>query len=447
MDPITQQRVAGRASRRRVLKGLLAGGVGLPLSGLLGRAAQAAGTPPKRFICFYIPDGCSPAHWHPTGSTTEFTLPSMTRPLERLKSDLVFLQGLNMYSGGSTHEGGAAKVLTATGETSIDVFVGQNYKSATPYASLHLGVASAHENGGNYVSFLGKDQPVVPEDNPLRAFERLFGTPGQVADIEQRRRLSILDCAKSDLARLQSRLGAAEKQKLDLHSESLRAVEQRIADAAQESGSGCNTSGWNSEHWSIPAGQENAYPKYYNRDDQFEVVGKLQMDLAVLALQCDLTRAVTIQWSHPVSPTSLQNYTDVSTRHHDASHFDTNSESAIETFATLKRWYMERFAYLIDELRATQDSTGVSLLDNTLVLVCSELGHSSRHDHNDMPFILGGRAGGLVTGRYLDYRNSNNNGNESHAKLLVSIAQAMGIPITSFGYTGHGSGPLPGLYG
>ena len=432
-------------SRRRLLKGVLAGGISLPLSGLLARAAQAAGTPPRRVICFYMPDGCSPQHWHPTGSETSFTLPSMTSPLESIKQDLVFLQGLNMYSGGSTHEGGAAKVLTATGDLSIDVLVGQNYKAQTPHASLHLGVASNHENGGNFVSFLGKGQPVTPEDNPLRAFERLFGTPGQL-DTNQQRQTSVLDCAIADLGRLQSRLGTAEAQKLELHQESLRAVEQRIKNSANAESGMCTNPAWNSEHWTIPADQANSYPLYYNRDDQFEQVGKLQTDLAVLALQCDLTRAITMQWSHPVSPTSLEKYTSVGTRHHDASHFDASNESSIAVYATLKRWYMERFAYLVRSLKAVADTDGSSLLDNTLVLVCSELGHSSRHDHEDMPFILAGRAGGLKTGRYLDYRQTIDGQNDSHAKLLVSIANAMGIPIDSFGYTGHGKGPLPRLY-
>ena len=431
-------------TRRRLIRGIVNGGLALPLSGLLARAAQAQdAAAPKRLICFFIPDGCSQPHWHPSGTETSFTLPSMTRTLDGIKSDLVFLRGLNMYSGGSTHEGGCAKVLTATGDVSIDVFVGQNYKSVTPHASLHLGIAASHENGGNYVSFLGKGQPITPEDNPKRAFERLYGNPA-AADQSKNRRLSVLDCAKNDLGGLQSRLGSAERQKLELHMESLRAVERRVNETSTGGGS-CANPVWNTQGWT-PPDPDNGYPKYHNRDDQFAAVGKLQMDLAVLALQCDLTRSITLQWSHPVSPTSFKSYTGVDARHHDSSHFDTNSESSIETFATFKRWYMDQFAYLVNELRSVTDTDGSTLLDNTLIFVCSELGHSSRHDHEDMPFILGGRAGGLRTGRLLDYRNSSNGQNDSHAKLLVSIARAMGIPIDSFGYTGHGEGPLARLY-
>lgn len=412
---------------------------------MLMRAAHAQGRAPQRILCFYMPDGCSPVDFHPTGSETGFTLPRMTAPLEAVRNDCVFLRGLDMYSGGSTHEGGARKVLTATGDLSIDVFVGQSYKQSTPHASVHLGVGSTHENGGSYVSYLGKEQPITPEDNPVRAFERLFGKPGEVENIEDRRKLSILDAAKRDLSVFQTRLGNTEKQKLDIHLESLRAVESRILAASQGSQGMCSDPSWNREGYASPAGY-NSYPQYHNRDDQFDTVGKLQMDTAVLALACDLTRAVTIQWSHPVSPTSLQKETGVTVRHHDASHFDENSASSRETISKLQAYFTGRLAYLINALRQQPAEDGRTLLDNTLILLHSELGHSSRHDHRDMPFILAGHGGGLRGGRFLDYRMSNRNENESHAKLLVSIANAMGIPITTFGYTGHGEGPLPRLF-
>ena len=71
------------------------------------------------------------------------------------------------------------------------------------------------------------------------------------------------------------------------------------------------------------------------------------------------------------------------------------------------------------------------------------VGNSTLHDHRDMPFILAG--GGLPGGRFLDYRNANNGEGESHAKLLVSIANRMAVPIEQFGYSGHGLGPLAEL--
>lgn len=430
-------------TRRRLLKGALAGSLAAtPLSALLSRAAQAQSSEvPANLLFVYMPDGCSPDHWHPSGSEFDFALPQMTQPLASVQDDLVFLRGLNMYSGGSTHEGGVRKVLTATHDVSLDVFVGQHYSQQSAHASVHLGVAASHQNGSGYVSYIGQEQPITPEDNPLRAFERLFGTPGEIGDLETRRRLSILDSAQEDLARISAQLGQTEKNKLELHAESLRAVENRVLASADEPVGSCGNPDWNREGWSVPDGY-NSYPNYWNRDDQFAEVLRLQMDLSVLALQCGLTRVVSLQLSHPVSPTELQAETGTSQRHHDSSHF---SDATLQDFIAWKRWYNEQFAYLVNALKSVDTGSG-SLLDNTVVFLCSELGHSSLHNHRDMPFVLAGRGGGLQSGRFLDFRNANSGDGESHSKLLVSLANAAGIPLNSFGYTGHGSGPLQGLY-
>ena len=88
-----------------------------------------------------------------------------------------------------------------------------------------------------------------------------------------------------------------------------------------------------------------------------------------------------------------------------------------------------------------------NLLDHTVVYLCSDINDGDLHDHRSMPFVLaGGGKAGLRTGRYLNYTGKGQGGqNEAHAKLLVSIANALGVPVDSFGYTAMGTGGLPGL--
>jgi hypothetical protein len=96
---------------------------------------------------------------------------------------------------------------------------------------------------------------------------------------------------------------------------------------------------------------------------------------------------------------------------------------------------------LIEQLQATPDGTG-TLLDNTLVFHGSCLANGSWHNHDNMPFLLaGGSGGGMVTGRSLQYTGV------PHNKLLVSIAQFMGLNITQFGDQDANPGPLAGLLG
>ncbi|MCE9579247.1 MAG: DUF1552 domain-containing protein [Deltaproteobacteria bacterium] len=437
-------------SRRQLLAGAAAAGLLLPfLRG--GRRARAAGSPQKtKAIFVYVPDGCIPAKWHPIGSETSFTLGPMTEPLAPVKDHLLFLKGLDMYAGGATHEGGVRKVLTATAPQSLDVYLGEklNAVDQLPHASIQLGAASNFQNGSGSMSFIGAGVEVKPDDDPVNAFTRIFGAApgaggtGTEDTPEKKRRRSILDLASADITRARAKLGAVEKEKLDIHTASFDEVQRRV--------SGQPIAGCTSQSFDL-RGYANIttdyYPKTYEKEDKFQQVGELQMDIAALALSCKMTRIVSLMWSHPVSPTHIPT-SGAGLGNHDASHYgDPNSGTATD-FVSLKRWFMERFVYLIQKLAATPDPDGGMLIDNAVVFLCSELGDSNLHDHHNMPFLLaGGAAGQLRGGRLLDYTGQVNGDNQPHAKLLVSIANMMGVPITEYGYTGHGTGPLPGLIG
>ena len=428
-------------SRRAFVRGV---GSALSLAPFLSvlQSSRAGAAAQKRVIFVYVPDGCIPAQWHPSGSETAFTLPEMSAPLEPIKQHLIFVDGLTMYSGGATHEGGAAKVLTGVGAQSLDIFLGDKIGGASPFRSLQLGVGSTFQNGAGNVSYVGSGQPVNPDDDPINAFGRIFGSVGggADADLEKRKKKSVLDATLADLTALQTKLGNTEKQKLEVHLGSLREVEARLTGAMASASCGAPT--FDRRGFSVSA--TDYYPKTYHKEEYFKTVGLMQMDLLVLALSCGATNVASLQWSHAVSPTHLLE-TGITTGNHDASHYGEPSSQNAKDFVTLKRWFMTQFVYLIDKLAKTPDDGG-SLLDNTVVMLFSELGDSNLHDHDNVPFVLAGRAGGaLKTGRYLNYRGKNKGKNEPHTKLLVSVANAVGANIDSFGYTGEGTGGLSGL--
>lgn len=430
-------------SRRNFLKSAGAAAALSPFVSMIGESRARAAAPVKRALFVYVPDGCIPDRFFPTGTETSFSLPEMSSPLESITQHLTFIDGLSMYSGGATHEGGAAKVLTGVSAQSIDVFLGEAIGGATPFRSLQLGVGANFENGSGSISYVGENQQVTPDDDPLNAFARIFGSssaPGQ--DLQQRRRKSVLDTALGDINQLRSRLGGTERQKLDIHLDSLREVESRLMGL----GGSCDGSGFNNRGFQNI--ETDYYPKTYHKEEHFKTIGQMQMDLLALSLSCGATNVGTLMWSHAVSPTHIVE-TGIQTGNHDASHYgDVNGPLAAD-WIVLKQWFMRQFVYLINKLDSIPDEGG-TLLDNTLVLLCSELGDSNLHDHDRVPFVLAGRAGGgLRSGRFLDYRgkNTHQNGgeNEPHTKLLTSIANLMDVPIESYGYGGHGTGPLPGL--
>jgi hypothetical protein len=81
------------------------------------------------------------------------------------------------------------------------------------------------------------------------------------------------------------------------------------------------------------------------------------------------------------------------------------------------------------------------LLDNTLIFSTSEQSNGRTHGHDNMPFLLLGKAGGaLESKRWLRYSDS-----PGHNDLLCSMLNLMGVEASTFGKADWCRGPLPGL--
>jgi hypothetical protein len=426
----------------------------------LGRPREGKAAPAFNAIFYYVPDGIVPSLWFPSGTETNFTLPPMSDALTPVRDNVVFLRGISMYAGEPTHPGGTKKVLTATGPQSMDVVLGAKLKGSSPFDSLQLGVNSNFENGSGSISFIGPAQELKPDDNPLNVFSRVFGgaamgTPGMPGmngpDLAARQKKSILDAIQGDLTSLQAKLGSAEKSRLDLHMQSLRDVEMRATAVAPTmmggaGGAACNKAGFNKGGFAIPA-MDDQYPKSYEKEANFVTIGDLQLDLIVLALSCNMTRVATMMWSHAVSPTKVPGL-GTTLGNHDASHYGVNAQGEnARQFTLYRKFFMGKLTSLVQKLKATPSPDG-TLFDTTVIYVGSDIGDGDLHEHRDVPFlVLGGAKTGLRGGRFLDFTGKGMGGqNESHARLLVSVANAVGVPMQTFNYTALGPGGLPGVF-
>ncbi len=121
--------------------------------------------------------------------------------------------------------------------------------------------------------------------------------------------------------------------------------------------------------------------------------------------------------------------------HYGASHDPTNIQYV--AYGEQVTWWVQQYAYLLNRLESLPEGDG-TMLDNSLVLLCTEICDGNTHSHDDMPFLLAGGGGGTInTGQLLTF------GYHRHADLLLSIGNAMGDAMTSFGDSS--SGQLPGL--
>lgn len=132
------------------------------------------------------------------------------------------------------------------------------------------------------------------------------------------------------------------------------------------------------------------------------------------------------------------NFLGLSGGHHSYSHHGTD-QANYDALQAIDTWEMEQLAYLLGRMKSVEEPGG-SLLDNSVVLLSSEISDGDRHNHNNMPVIVAGRGGGAIAaGRHVRYDTE-----MPLANLYVSIAAACGADASGFG---NSTGPCPGLAG
>ncbi len=96
------------------------------------------------------------------------------------------------------------------------------------------------------------------------------------------------------------------------------------------------------------------------------------------------------------------------------------------------QFHVQQFAYLVERLKSI-DEGGRTLLDNSLLMGCSNLFDGDKHQADEMPILLAGRAGGtLETGRVLDYLDRGDD-NRRACSLYLSIMDRLGVELPQFG--------------
>ncbi|MFO7177247.1 MAG: DUF1552 domain-containing protein [Pseudomonadota bacterium] len=459
-------------SRRKLLQTLGVSTVLSPLIPLLNASGQEAARP-KRLLLFFTPDGVpskdwnTTVDWRPKGTETDFTFSEIHSPLQPFMAKMVVPWGLTMTAGGAgeQHAYGMAGLWTAStlhephagadfdggnghrtgwgSGPSIDQIVARAYGPAapyrvppddpnqeTPYRSLELGVQTGGVTSLTRMIYAGDKQPLHPETNPRAAFDRIFagvdpsgsGSEDPAAARTRLERQAVVDRLKGDLTRIRTRIGSEEHQKLDAHLEGLLAIERRLSTTptAMEPALGCT----------IPERPGDTRASNANYPDQI----RQMMDIVAHALACDVTRVASLQLSYGFSGVT-HTWLGHNTTHHTMSHDNTDRRADL---SAIDKWYSGHFAYLLEKLDSVPEGDG-TLLDNTLIVWGRELG-STVHRMDRVPFLMaGGAAGALRTGRNLNFDK------QPHAKLLVSVAQIMGVETNSVGNREPNSGPLPGL--
>ena len=125
----------------------------------------------------------------------------------------------------------------------------------------------------------------------------------------------------------------------------------------------------------------------------------------------------------------------VSQDYHNLSHHG-KDPGKIDELTVIEKEQIRSFRDFLRKLRDT-DEEGTSLLDQTQVLLGSNLGNASSHNNRNMPIILAG--GGYDHGQHLAF---NPDINAPLPNLFVSMLHNLGIEREQFASS---TGPLSGL--
>ncbi len=431
-----------RISRRTMLRGMGAA-MALPaLDAMMPvNAAASAVKAPVRMACLYFPNGVWQNSWIPEETGMDYALSYALEPLKEFKNDFTVFSGLDKANSrrGDGHYAKTANFLTgepvvkttgkdiSVGGISMDQLAAKQLGHLTPLPSLELGidpVISGIDSNvgftrlyGSYISWRSATQPVAKEINPRYVYERLFGEKGTTLNTQRKADYqSFLDLALQDAKRLRRQLGRDDQVKLDEYMDSVRAVEERIEFAMKP-----DPREWEPAEVDVPAGDN------FNRPGDFAEHVRIMLDLMVLAFQTDSTRIQSFMFANDVSGRNFSFVPGVHDGHHQLSHHE-NKEEKIKQYTEINRWHAAQYAYLLGKLKATPEGES-NLLDNSMILFGSSISDGNRHDPNNLPILVAGKAGGqLQAGQHIASEK-----NTPLCNLYQTMLGAMGVETEAFG--------------
>ena len=448
-------------NRRTVLKGAGTVAVALPwLEAMMPTKALAQdSSTAKRFLSVFTPGGTVRNKWRCNGSENNFQLSPILSPLESVKQKLLVLHGLDMASAvGEQHQAGIIALMTGTPQSgahnqyasgpSVDQVIANRIGGNSAKKSVQIAIrwATGKSHGLlhpiNSMTFEDNRQfsPIPPRLDPVAIWQDLFGSveggdPQAAAKLARKK--SILDFVDRRYDTLARQLGADDRARLEQHLTKIREIENGLANEIVAGGA-CsppplvNTAGYNPTTGLNSS--DNGQLTDGSTDATIPLVGKLMMDMVVMAMACEITSVATLQWSDTEAKHTFP-WLGLGEHHHFYQHDGGFRPAECELIG---HWYAQQHAYLLKQMDS-MDMGGHSLLDESVVFFGSELADPPTHRKDDMPFLLAGRGGGLNSGRLLDY------GGRSHNDLLVSILNLFGDDRNTFGDQRYCNGPLSGI--
>jgi hypothetical protein len=432
-------------SRRGFMRLTAAGGL-LPFLASHARTSRAAGAPKTRLVLLMQSNGTSQSNFWPAANQTTSPIlePILSQP--RLRDRTTLVRGLFNHGGGAGngHDQGFAGLHSGYRPVgtfddpwgngpSIDQILRRQLTFGVPFPTLNCGVLASDtprlKDHRASFSYIAAHQQVPTAVDPVRLHHQLFASTQDHVFASKRLQedRSVLDYAATDLASIRGRLGAAEREKLDVHATSVRDLEQRLALLQSRP---------------APTGQcANVAPPSALAQIEANVPTLMDtmLDLGAVALGCGLVQILTFQFGNSGEKWRFDWLGIHRNSHDDIAHRDDGKDPEITALLVqINRWYAQRVARFAAALDTIPEGDG-TVLDNTLIVWANELA-TGKHGLDDIPIaLIGGASGQLRRGfRVVDQ------GPKTYHTLGCSLLGLMGAPAPGLGEEAN-CGPVQGL--
>jgi hypothetical protein len=369
-----------------------------------------------------------------------------------LTSQMIVLDGLNNGTANGSHEAGMAALWTGilnSGQSvagkgmSIDQAIAQQLNVQTPNPTIDLMVYSAQ--AGDFTDREVKTRMLYnasdfqdPQTDPAAAIAAYFpaAMTSSGPDKKTAIRQVVFNQINTELSAMQKRMCSDDATKLANIQEAWNNLSKQLAAAQQGTCTGA--------------------PMVTGGALDFPTKAKLMMDILALAVACDRSRVLSLQFSTATSNIVHKWISSSdSASHHQHSHTGPSSLYSLgpniystatynppgvpmydSQLVPIDLWYANQVAYLAEKL------SSLNVLSQSVVCWGNELDMGNAHNHDDTPFILiGGGGGSLKTGQLVQFplnlgNNASNNppkNNRFHNDLLITLAQVMGVKMSTFG--------------
>lgn len=402
-------------------------------------AGPVSTSAPVRFGCLFFSNGVEPEHWWAKRVGSQMEIGPGLSPMAPYTNDFSFIRGLynqKAVEHDSAHLGRTPNLLSGAwvSKDQSEIRVGQTmdqvmanelgHHSAIP--SLVVGIEPTElrlEDGlsmlyGSNISWATDTKPAMKEIYPARIFDLLVGN-GADRDLDR----SVLDEVLEDANDLSRNVGYADREKLSDYLDSIRDIETRLDYAGKDN----QLEGWRLSLAELDmARPAEALPQHIPNHM------KLMLDLVVLAFQMNKTRIATCMLNNDLSQMNFGFLESVKgSLHLDLTH--NGRDPKLEAmYLKTNQFHTEQFAYLVGRMKDI-DEGGQSLLDNSILMFCSNFFDGDKHQADHMPILLAGRAGGsLKPGQILDFMNKAPDDRRA-CSLYLSLMDRMGVDVPRFG--------------